>query len=313
MSIAPLRNLACAVLFLIPSLVLSEAAHAVVILDSTWEEEGGTEDDPAAGFTAALDLAAEPQFQSVIALSTDGESWGEASATWIGNDDEHAYLLSAGHIFDLPAKVDDYVARAPDGHVVKIDKLWVHPLWNGDVNNRAGYDFTILRLEEPLEDTGPQPTIYTGTSELGHLITFVGYGTRGIGSVGEDEKYDEGSDKAAADGIVDIADDPIDPVPPEDEDAGGTMTIALPKEDGSVEVPTGGATEPPDRLAGLLGSGDSGGSAWMKVGGVWEIVGVNSNGTGEAQYGDTSTFGRVTFMQDWIEGIFPGAQFGDEE
>jgi hypothetical protein len=307
-----LRALTCAALFLLPSLGLVETAHAVVILDSTWEEEGGSEDDPTAGFTAALDLAAEPQFQSVIALSTDGESWGEASATWLGNDDDHAYLLTAGHIFDLPAKIDEYVARAPDGHVVKVDKLWVHPLWNGDPNIRTGYDFTIMRLEEPLEGTGPQPTLYTGSSEEGKLITFVGYGSRGIGSTGEDDKYYEGSDKAAAQGIVDISADPVDPVP-EDEEAGGYLTVALPKEDGSVELPTGGATKPATRLAGLLGSGDSGGSAWMKVGGVWEIVGVNSNGTGKAQYGDTSSFGRVTFMHDWIEKIFPGAQFGDEE
>jgi catechol 2,3-dioxygenase-like lactoylglutathione lyase family enzyme len=302
-------RVALAVVVAMPMLA-SLPASAVVILDSTWAEEGGTEADPGAGFTAALQIADESQFRGVIALSTDGESWGEASATWLGNDDDHAYLLTAGHIFELPGSVDDYVARAPDGHTVAVDKLWIHKRWNGDADTRSGYDIAIVRLEETLEGTGPEPHLYTGTSEAGKLITFVGYGNRGIGSIGEVEKYYEGSDKAAAQGIVDIAEDAVEPFPKSD-DAGNYLTIALPKEDGSVELSTGGKRKPATRLVGLLGAGDSGGSAWMKVRGEWQIVGINSNGTGNATYGETSSFCRVAMHRDWIRKIFPGAKFGD--
>ena len=79
-------------------------ARAVVILDSTWREEGGRKGREWKGFGAAIALAAEPQFAAVLALSSEGESWGEASGTWIGNDDEgRAYILTAAHIFEKPA------------------------------------------------------------------------------------------------------------------------------------------------------------------------------------------------------------------
>ena len=93
----------------------------------------------------------QPQFQSVLALSSDGESWGEASGTWLGNKDGHAYILSAAHIFDFPPTTDQYVARTPDGETLGIDRVWVLPEWNGDPNTRAGYDLTVLRLEDEIE------------------------------------------------------------------------------------------------------------------------------------------------------------------
>jgi hypothetical protein len=305
-----LRRLAAAALIL--GALAPLPAAAVVILDSTWQEEGGSDDDPAAGFAAALDLAAEPQFDGVLALSTDGESWGEASATWLGNDDGHAYLLTAAHIFELPGSVDDYVARTPDGDTLAVDRMWIHPKWNGSADERTGYDIAILRLEAPIEGIAHKPILYTGHSEAGELITFVGYGNRGIGSVGEAERFLEGTDKAAAQGIVDIAEDAVKPFPEKGE-TGNYLTIALPKEDGSVELPTDGDPEPANRLVGLLGSGDSGGSAWMQVGRHWEIVGINSNGTGNATYGETSSFCRISMHRAWIAAIFAGARFGKDE
>lgn len=283
-------------------------AEAVVILDSTWAKEGGKQGNEAAGFAAALRLAAEPQFRAVLALSSDGESWGEASGTWLGNKEGHAYILSAAHIFDLPATTDQYVVRTPGGETLGIDRLWVLPEWNGDPNTRDGYDLTILRLEGEISDAGPQPVLYTGASEARKLITFVGYGSRGIGSSGEQEEYYEGSDKAAAQGIVDSWDELVRP-PVDDEEAGNELGIFLPKEDGSIENTLGGSNKPATPLVGLLGSGDSGGSAWMKTKGGWVLVGVNSNGTGEATYGETSWFCRVSPHRNWIASIFPGVRF----
>jgi len=76
-------------------------AGAVVILDSTWRKEGGTKKRPWAGFEAHIRLAVDPRFLPVLALSSDEETWGEASATWIGNDATHAYILTAAHIFQF--------------------------------------------------------------------------------------------------------------------------------------------------------------------------------------------------------------------
>ena len=291
---------------------VAKPAGAVIILDSTWRQEGGTAARPEAGFGAHLRLAAEPQFKAVVAFASDGEAWGEASGTWIGNDDRHAYVLTAAHVFELPAQADSYVIRSPGGTIHHIDRIWMPPEWAGDTDTRTGYDLAILRLTKPMTDAGPAPVLYAGSSEAGKLITFVGYGSRGIGSRGQQDEFYTGSDKAAAQGIVDECVD-LDRTAAADPeaDAGGYLGVFLGREDGTVENPYGGSATPPNRLAGLLGSGDSGGSAWMQSGAGWVIVGVNSNGSGEAAYGDSSWFARVGPHRDWITDIFPGARFTD--
>lgn len=282
--------------------------RAVVVLDSTWQVEGGTRSNPSAGFGAHLRLAAEPQFQAVVALASDGESWGEASATWIGNDDRYGYILTAAHVYDLPADPEAYVVRTPGGTIRRADRVWIHPQWNGDSEARTGYDLAIVRLTKPITDAGAPPLLYSSNGEAGSLITFVGFGSRGTGSIGEKERYYQGSDKAAAQGMVDQWVPPAKSVK-KNKDAGNYLGVYLPREDGSIPNPYGGPTKPATRLVGLLGSGDSGGSAWMKVDSRWVIVAVNSDGDGKARYGDSSWFTRLSPHREWIASIFPGARF----
>lgn len=287
-------------------------AAAVTILDSTWRDEGGRKGKEWAGFGAAIALAHEPQFAPVLAMSSDGETWGEASATWLGNsEDGHAYILTAAHIFSLPARSDAYVVRTPGGKVVKIDKVWLHPQWNGNFDTRTGYDIAILRLARPITDAMPQPILYAGNSEAGKLLAFVGYGSRGIGSTGEADRFYRGSDKAAAQGMVDQFVPPATPLPA-GADSGNYLGVFLPREDGSAKNPYCGSNRPANRLSGLLGSGDSGGSAWIRFADRWLLVAVNSNGSGTASYGDTSWFARVSPHRAWISRIFPGAKFSEE-
>lgn len=289
--------------------LVTSPASAVVILDSTWKAEGGAVGRESAGFRAHLKLAAEPQFRAVLALATPDGEWGEASGTWIGNVDGHGWILTAAHIFELPGSPDDYVVRGPKGEILKADRLVLHPKWNGDTETRTGYDLALLRLKKPIEGLGEPPVLHAGAGEAGRLVTFVGYGNRGIGSQGERAKFYEGSDKAAARGVVDEVVEPADRR--KKGDLGNWMGVFLPKEDGSIENPYGGSDKPADRLVGLLGSGDSGGSAWLEVGGRWRIVGINSNGSGKARYGDSSWFARVSPHRDWIAGHVPTARFAD--
>lgn len=291
-------------------LVLSSPGGAVTILDSTWQREGGRPGQEWEGFGAHLDLAAQPQFRALVAFSSDGESWGEASGTWIGNHDGAAYILTAAHVYELPADPDEYWILSPDGTIFEAERVWIHPNWNGDLDTRAGYDLAIVRLDGPITDAGPQPVLYDGDGEAGALITFVGFGMRGIGSVGEDERFHDGEPyPAAAQGVVDEWSAPVLPMPADDE-AGNTLGIFLPREDGGIPNPNGGSSRPATPLVGLLGSGDSGGSAWMQVGGGWMIVGVNSMGSGNAEYGENAWFARVSPLRPWIEQIVPTARFG---
>src|SRR5262245_1422334 len=81
--------------------VARRPAGAVVVLDETWRAEGGGPGHESRGFRAHIALANQPQFKAVMALSSDeGESWGVASSTWIGNVRGEARLLCAGHVFE---------------------------------------------------------------------------------------------------------------------------------------------------------------------------------------------------------------------
>ena len=116
-------------------------------------------------------------------------------------------------------------------------------------------------------------------------------------------------EKAAAQGRIDQLVEAVTPLPKgRKKDAGNYLGVFLPKEDASIPNPYGGPATPVSRLAGLLGSGDSGGSAWLQLGdGRWAIAGVNSNGSGDANYGDTSWFVRVSTNAEWIASVFPDA------
>jgi hypothetical protein len=292
------------------ALAFSPPATAVIILDSTWAEEGGDEDDPAAGFGAAIALAGQPQFDALVALASNGgDGWGTCSGTWIGNDADHGYVLTAAHCFSEEAPAEDFRVRSRGGSEFEVVDAVIHEDWWGGDLFKTGYDIAILVLDAPVHDAGRPPTLYGGDEELGQLLTFMGYGSRGIASIGEDPNYHDGeATHAAAQGLVaevkSQGDDDGD-----DEDTGNYLGVFLPAEDGSIENPYGGAMTPSGRLAGLLGSGDSGGPAFLQVGGRWVVAGVNSNGSGNAEAGQTSWFVRVSGKRDWILSHVPTARF----
>jgi hypothetical protein len=293
---------------LVPATFFSAAlrpAGAVVILDSTWRAEGGRSGRESEGFVAHEALARQPQFASVMALSEDdGETWGEASGTWIGNmpgpnGASEGVVLTSGHNFEPGEGADNYLYRSAGGTVRRGVRLDTHPFYNRSNDERSGFDAAIARLDGPVTDAGPPPALYTGRDELGKQIVMVGYGMRGIGSVGENDIYNNSSDRAAAaTNVIDALLDAIVP-PPRGSDGGNWLQVTLRRE-----------SEGAGRLDGLLGSGDSGGSAWMRSERFgWVIVGINANGTGKATYGEHSEFARVSGLRDWILRLAPGARF----
>jgi hypothetical protein len=232
----------------------------------------------------------------------------------IGNDAKHGYVLSAAHCFGDVPRASGFAYRTQGGSVLTGDQLVFNPNWTGSLDDRTGYDLVIIRLTEPVTDGGPQPLLYGGSREQGKLITFTGFGDRGTGTSGEQDAYYDPhnayEEKAAAEGMVDELVAAVDPLPGKGVDAGNYLGIYLPKEDGSVANPFGGATIPATRLVGLVGSGDSGSPAWIQLpDGRWAIVGVASDGSGEAQYGDSTWFVRVSGVRVWIQSVFAGARF----
>jgi hypothetical protein len=286
-------------------------SHGVIVLDSTWREEGGARGREADGFGAHMRLANQPQFRGLVSLSNDGGTeWGVGSGTWIGNDDSHGYILTSAHNFD-GATIGDILFRTDSGKVLRGERVKIHPGYSvkGD---HSGVDVAIVRLVAPVTDGGVAPLLYAGNAEKGRTLTFVGFGTRGIGSTGEDEeRFNKGSGKAAAQGVVDEV-VPFRGGSVRMDDPGNYLSVTLPREDGRVENSLGGARRPVSRLAGLIGTGDSGGSAWLQIGANWVIAGINTSGSGTAQYGDISWFARVSGFRTWIASVFPQAKFMDD-
>ena len=269
--------------------VAPQPAGAVIILDSTWKAEHG--------FRAHRALADQPQFASVIALSSDdGQVWGSGSGTWVGNVGSRARILTAAHVFNRDGSADDYVYQSPGGEVMQGTDVVFHPLYNWNNAERTGYDFAIVELDGPIDDAGPPPTLYGGNREDGARIVMVGWGSRGIGSVGEKPRYYTEPGKAAAENTVDDVMDAVRPVP-KTGDAGNWLGVTLRRE-----------SEGAQRLDGILGSGDSGGSAWLRTAEGWAIAGVNANGNGDT-YGSQSWFARVSGVHDWLNATVPGLRF----
>lgn len=270
-------------------------ASAVIILDSTWADNGGSRRTPNAGFGAHEALAQQDQFAAIFGL-WDGEEYG-GSGTWIGNDDEgHGYILTAAHNFDGGGGAGTWVyySRA-EGEYQGIE-VYIHPDYDPEDEEQgtSGYDLAIVKLDAPVEDAGDTPYLYAGDQELGAVMTITGYGSRGIGSRGEDNRfYDfDYPGPAAARNVIDDVDTEME----------NNLLVDLDRENGNASVM--GDDEPFDEMEGILGSGDSGGAAWIETENGWAIAGINVWGD-DATYGSTSGFARVSTQLNWIESIFP--------
>ena len=294
--IARVRRLAGVAL--IAGIGLSAAAgvaRAVVILESTWAAEGGGPGAEPDGFAAHTALAYQPQFRSLVAFSgDDGESWKDCSGTWLGNFDGAGYVLTAAHCFEPGDGADAFRYRTEGDTVREGAEVWRHPRYNGNNEKRGGYDAALVRLDGPVTDAGPPPRLWAGDLAVGQRIVFLGFGNRGLASTGERPVYDEpNANKTPGENVL----DEVAGRDRADGDLGNWMSVTLRR-------PAEGA----GRLDGLLGSGDSGGSAWMQRDGRWYLVGVNASGTG-VTYGEQSFFLRLAGIRPWLSDLLPGLRF----
>ncbi|HVY84388.1 MAG TPA: trypsin-like serine protease [Caulobacterales bacterium] len=293
------------------SALIATPAGAVVILEDTWRAHGGSPGHWDQGFEANVALAAQPQFRAMVSLSQDeGKEYGVASGVWIGNQDGHAMVLTAAHVFDDGSTPKGTLVRSAGGTVLRGVRVWIHPRWNSSVDTRGGFDFAIVELNGPINDVGDPPTLYAGRGELHHRCVIVGYGTHGVAPYGWGWRFGavHGDRATAAENIVDKVTD-ID-FSKRDEDWGNVLSIDLDQPHGPGKN-RWGDSEPVSPLEGILAPGDSGGSMWMQFNTGWRLVGVNSSGDPGADYQDVSNFARIATQQEWIQWIYPGAHFAE--
>lgn len=286
-------------------------AAAIVILDSTWEASGGAEGNEPAGFAAHEALAQEAPFAATVYVE---DSTGNASGFWIGNDDKHGYVITSGHALgpdeawsaahsdiesmdfaDMPA---DLKIILDDGTEYVVLEVVRHPYFDHWAN-LAGADMAILVLETPVEGLGDQPALYCGSDELGKTVTFLGYGARGIGSVGANEAFDAPERTRTAGQTV------IDTV----EDKTNILRSTFLKDYANPDAQFGDGSAVSEYQA-VFDHGDSGGPVFLESADGWAIVGLNTNSF-NSKYNDSVNFSRLSTQRDFIQATFPGATFVD--
>ncbi len=179
------------------------------------------------------------------------------------------YVLTAGHCAEGVADTNGRFFI--NGQEYKTTKVYLHPSYNvNQLGNDAANDIAIFKLDRAVSGVTPSP-IYRSAPVVGQMLTLVGFGYGGNGNTGSDGIY----------GTKRVGTTPIDSV---------SSKIISWNFDNNTESNTA--------------PGDSGGPAFVTVGGVRYVAGVTSGGDQEnAAIGDHSFDTRVDAYAAWIDSI----------
>jgi hypothetical protein len=216
-----------------------------------------------------------------------------ASGTLVAPD----WVLTAAHVVDGAKSLTFSIG----GQIYQVDRTVPYPSWNKDL--WSGYDIGLVHLTKPVDNIKPAQ-LYTGSSELNHPDTVVGFGKTGSGDFG-DTKCD-GIKRAAKNVISEI-----------DNKRLLVADFQNPRPS-SVFSFTGGHSQP---LSGLIAPGDSGGGLFITTPTGTYLAGVNSFigsdfGAPRSVFGNFSGHTRVSAFHDWIEAEMHGETYvpvNDEE
>ena len=223
------------------------------------------------GYTEHFDFSTSTNAYKAVGEITSGAD--ACSATWIGNDANGAWLLTAAHCSNSTS--DALTFNDWEGNTTSTTGSWTrfdHPMYVADSGGEALFDIALFLMDGvilSISDGGglgpaapiSQPVLYGGNAEQGELVTWVGYGVRGTGRIGEQDgrpadnstipptpaRGDWGAGRAAAQNIIDTVRD--------DSDIELNFDFDHPD-------------DTPYRLEGHLSTGDSGGGAFITVGGA---------------------------------------------
>lgn len=263
------------------SLIVPCLAHSQAVSEYVFTKNGGDLNNIngtiAAANASLVEKSHMPEFNSVGHISG-------CTATWLGDDDEWVYILSAAHCNNAKTDVADtgYIFYADDYKTIigkGPGKIYTVPERN---NKPAGYggastDLEILKLVKVadfVDSNGKKvvkPVLYDGMEEKGLPVQFVGYGIWGVGLA-----LTTIESRMTTTSIIDSI---------FEQDHGISAGYEPVK-----ESEQWGSTTP----------GDSGSAWWQTHHGIKTIIAV-TNGGGEK----SSTGPRVSQYIDWIKTVYP--------
>jgi hypothetical protein len=180
-----------------------------------------------------------------------------------------------------------------NGTTYTADGLFRNPGYQ-PANPMAGYDFGLMHLSSSVSSIMPA-LLFTGSSELGQIGTFVGFGFTGTGLTGYRTLDNQ---KRAFQNMI-------------DGDFGNPSLVMGCDFDNPASSADNVFGDPtPLSLEGCVAPGDSGGGVFITTGSQTYLAGVisfvaASDGNANSDYGDLSGYGRVAAVLPWITSTIP--------
>jgi hypothetical protein len=238
------------------------------------------DDRPDANYLA---LANTPAYAPVGTLVN---SWGyNGSATLIAPD----WLLTAAHNL-IAANSATFTLN---GVAYTSSQLFLNPNWQSS-NPMSPYDVGLVHLATPVLGVSPA-RLYTDSTEIGQIGTFVGWGLTGTGLTGYLRLDNQ---RRAFQNVI-------------DGDFGNpSLLLGADFDNPHNPADTSFGDFNPLDLEGAVAPGDSGGGVFITVDSQTYLAGVISfiaatDGNPNADYGDVSGFGRVSGFHPWIVSTIP--------